>query len=113
MARTKRGPITVPLRPDFRAHTIEKAVIYPEGLAVHKRVTHDGEEGKKWIITHVPTGYSFGTLYDTQRHAKKVVEKLIETGIYWRGKTHVTKITNEDKARALAVIELYLMDEPE
>jgi hypothetical protein len=112
MAKTKRQDITIPLLPDHRPYVIEKATVFPEGLAVHKNVLRDGTSGKFWTITHVPTGYSFGVHFDTQRHAKKVAEKLIETGIYWRGKTDVKKITVGEKNKALSVLEMYRINEP-
>lgn len=117
MRKTKRQTITVRLHdPDtgdfWRFYDVEKAAVMEGVLAIHHCVVfRDGEIqfSKKWIITHVTTGYSLGVPYDTQRHARKVADKILDLGIDWDAKV----VSLDDRKRVLGVIERYMNEEPE
>lgn len=121
MRKTKRQTITVQLHDpntgDFwRHYDIEKAAVMEGVLAIgHGVLFKDGELylSKKWKITHVPSGYSLGLYYDTQRHARKVADKLLDLqGIDW-DVSSPRAFPQEDRKRILAVIEMYMNEEPE
>ena len=48
-------------------------------LAVHKYVNRDRELGGYYTITHIPTGKAIA-LFEKQKEAKLIAEKLEETG---------------------------------
>lgn len=64
---------------------IEKAMVeidakVCEGVAYHRKWLDPGF-GRAWKVTHVGTGFSFGGCFASERKARDVAIKILDTGV--------------------------------
>lgn len=122
MRKTKRTNIEVPLQDPvnggfLRMEALAKVAVMEEVLAAHHIIVYrDGEikHDDAWIITHVPSGYSLGVPWKTQRHARKVMDRLLDLpDIDWQNEDiRVVLGRNGGKEKILAVLERWMNEEP-